>query len=128
MYVGSLAGGKPAAAEKTSIGNVCETFIATVLTPRHLPQSRPPGFNCPIALYGKWRGNQYRFITRYRTDDPSSTVAEFDAPFARLGYCRQDCFDLFWHRHTGEWFRLFRDLPLTEALHRIEHEPHFMPC
>jgi hypothetical protein len=31
---------------------------------------------------------------------------EFDAPFARLDWIRRDHFDIQWHRHTGEWFRL----------------------
>ena len=86
------------------IGVACERFIAEVLTPRFLPEIRPTEFNYPIAIYGKWHGNKYRFITRYRSDDPRSYAPEFDAPFARLEYVNRDHFDLSWHRHTGEWF------------------------
>ena len=89
---------------------------------------RPTQFNYPVAIYGKWHGNKYRFITRYRSDDPRSYEPEFDAPFARLEYVSRDCFDLSWHRHTGEWFCLFERQSLAEALHRIESEPHFEPC
>ena len=128
MYVGGRAGNKPPTSEKMGIGVACERFIAEVLTPRFLPEIRPTEFNYPVAIYGKWHGNKYRFITRYRSDDPRSYTPEFDAPFARLEYVNRDKFDLSWHRHTGEWFRLFEYLPLTEALHLIESEPYFRPC
>jgi hypothetical protein len=128
VYVGGRAGNKPREAEKTAITGVCEKFIAEVLKPRFLPEVRPTEFNYPVAIYGKWHGNKYRFITRYRSDDPRSDEPEFDAPFARLEYVSRDRFDLSWHRHTGEWFCLFERLSLAEALHWIESEPHFEPC
>jgi hypothetical protein len=126
VYAGARAGNKPSASEKPIITDCCEKFIAEVLTPRFLPEIRPcPEGNYPIALYGKWHGNKYRFITRYRSDDPRSYGPEFDAPFARLEYARRDCFDLSWHRHTGEWLCMFERLSLMEALHVIESTPHF---
>jgi hypothetical protein len=128
VYVGGKAGNKPARSEKVAIISACEKMIAEVIRPRFLPEVRPREFNYPIAIYGKWHGNKYRFITRYRSDDPRSSEPEFEAPFARLEYVNRDCFDLSWHRHTGEWLCLFERLPLAEALHRIETEPHFEPC
>lgn len=128
VYVGGRAGNKPPPAERAVIAAACETFIAEVLIPRFLPEIRPTEFNYPIAIHGKWHGNKYRFLTRYRSDDPRSYVPEFDAPFARLEYISRDRFDLSWHRHTGEWFCLFQRLSLAEALHLIEGEPYFVPC
>ena len=127
VYVGGRAGNKPSAGEKSAIVAACEKFIAEVLEPRFLPVIRPTEFNYPIALYGKWHGNKYRFITRFRSDDPRSYEAEFEAPFARL-YVDRDCFDLSYHRHTGEWFCLFERVSLAEALHLIESDGHFAPC
>jgi len=128
-YVGGRAGNKPAAVEKAAITAACERLIAEVLRPRFLPEVRRSArFNYPIAIAGKWLGNKYRFVTRYRSDDPASLVAEFDAPFARLDYIRQDCFDLMWHRHTGEWHCVSERLSLAEALERIGSEPYFHPC
>jgi hypothetical protein len=103
-----------------AISAACDAFIADVLRPRFLPDIRPTEFNYPIAIYGKWHGSKYRFLTRYRSDDPRSYEPEFEAPFARLDSVSRDCFNLFWHRHTGEWFRLFEHVPLAEALHLIE--------
>ena len=105
--------------EKVAIIAACEKFIAEVLRPRFLPEIRPTAFNYPVAIDGKWLGNKYRFITRYRSDDPRSYAPEFAAPFARLEYVSRDCFDLSWHRHTGEWFCLFQRQSLAEALHLI---------
>jgi hypothetical protein len=128
VYVGGRAGSKPPPVEKVAITAVCEKFITEVLRPRFLPEIHSTAFNYPIAIDGKWHGNKYRFITRYRCDDPRSYEPEFEAPFARLEYVSQDCFDLSWHRHTGEWLCLFQRQSLAEALHLIESEPHFEPC
>ena len=128
VYVGGRAGNKPPPTEKVAITAACEKFIAGVLRPRFLPEIRPTAFNYPVAIDGTWHGNKYRFITRYRSDDPRSYEPEFDAPFARLEYVSRDCFDLSWHRHTGEWLCLFQRQSLAEALHLIESEPHFEPC
>ena len=128
VYVGGHAGNKPSPTEKAAITMACEKFIAKGLTPRFLPEIRATEFNYPVVIYGKWHGNKYRFLTRYRSDDPGSYAPEFDAPFARLDYVSRDCFDLSWHRHTGEWFCVFERLSLAEALHLIESEPYFVPC
>ncbi len=129
VYAGGRAGKKPPPAEKAAITAACDRFIADVLIPRFLPQVRPNAtFNYPVALYGKWLGNKYRFLTRYRSDDPRSIAPEFDAPFARLDYVSQDAFDLFWHRHTGAWICLFQHVSLAEGLRLIESEPYFAPC
>jgi len=128
VYVGGRGGNKPPPTEKVAITAACEKFIAGVLRPRFLPEIRPTAFNYPVAIDGTWHGNKYRFITRYRSDDPRSYEPGFDAPFARLEYVSRDCFDLSWHRHTGEWLCLFQRQSLAEALHLIESEPHFEPC
>jgi hypothetical protein len=129
VYVGGRAGNKPSPGEKSVITAACEAFTADVLKPRFLPEIRPTTeHNYPIDIYGKWLGNKYRFITRYRSEHPRSYKPEFDAPFARIEYVSRDRFDLSWHRHTGEWLRMFEYLSLAEALHMIESTPHFMPC
>jgi hypothetical protein len=115
-------------AEKLVITAECEKLIASVLMPRFLPEIRPTEFNYPITIYGKWHGNKYRFITRFRSDHPNSISPEFEAPFARLEYVGRDRFDLSYYRHTGEWFRLLEALSLTEALDMLQRDGHFHPC
>lgn len=129
VYVGGRAGNKPPPGEKSAIAAACERFIAEVLTPRFLPEIRPSTeFNYPVAIGGKWHGNKYRFFTRYRSETQFSYRPEFEAPFARLEYVSRDCFDLSYHRHTGEWLRIFERLSLKDALDTIESVPNFTPC
>lgn len=107
----------------------CERLIAETLRPRFLPEVRPRATgNHPVAIDGKWHGNKYRFFTRYRSDDPNHLAGGFDAPFARLDDISRDCFNLMWHRHTGEWHLVFERLPLAEALRLIATEPFLQPC
>jgi len=54
-------------AEKVVITAKCQRFIDEVLKPRFLPAIRPIQFNYPIDILGKWHGNHYRFVQRYRS-------------------------------------------------------------
>jgi hypothetical protein len=112
------------AEQKAAIAATCEKFIAEVLRPRFLPEIRPSPFNYPVAIFGKWRGNKYGFVTRYRSGFPDNEGEEFDSAFARLDHL-EECFtdirfDVMWHRHTGQWFRLHSSVALEEALGLIE--------
>ena len=114
------------AAEKAAIGARCDRFVAEILKPRFLPAIRPTGFNYPIDMFGRWRGDKYSFITRYRSGFPDNAGEEFDSAFTRLDHL-EEClaetrFDVMWHRHTGQWFRLFPSVALDEALRLIESE------
>lgn len=112
------------AQEKTAIAKTCDSFIENVLRPRFLPEIRPTQFNYPVALFGKWRGTKYSFITRYRSGFPDNKGEEFDSAFTRLDLEEESyttiLFDVMWHRHTGQWFRLFASVSLEDALHLIE--------
>jgi hypothetical protein len=128
VRVRSQVGQKPPEPEKAAITAACERFLAEVLRPRFLPEIRPStSFNYPVAITGKWHGNKYRFLQRFRSDDPDALEPEFDAPFARLEYVGRDCFDVSWYRHTGEWWCLHRSVSLTEALRLIESDGHLHP-
>ncbi len=70
VYVGAHTGNKPSVMEKFHVAEACEKLIANVLKPRFLPEIRPTAFHYPIAIYGKWHGTKYRFITRYRSETP----------------------------------------------------------
>ena len=119
------------AAEKAAIAASCDRFIAETLKPRFLPAIRPTQFNYPVDIFGKWRGSKYSFITRYRSGFPDNAGEEFDTAFTRLDHL-EECvtetrFDIMWHRHTGQWFRLFSSVTLEEALRLIETEELLLP-
>ncbi len=59
--------------EKVVITATCQRFIDEVLKPRFLPAIRPTQFNYPIDILGKWHGNRYRFVQRYRTHPVKAT-------------------------------------------------------
>jgi hypothetical protein len=103
-------------AEKAGVTEACERLIDEFLKPRFLPAIRPTEFNYPVDILGKWHGAKYRLIQRYRSGFPDNLGEEFDAPFARLDWISRDRFDIQWHRHTGEWFRLHRGLTLVKAI------------
>ncbi len=127
VYVRQRGQPKPPESEKAAITAACERFIAEVLKPRFLPRIEPTCFNYPVNIYGKWHGNKYRFIQRFRSDHPDAITPEFDAPFARLEYVGRDRFDLSYYRHTGEWLCLYRSVPFAEALKLIESDGHLHP-
>jgi hypothetical protein len=128
IYAGGRPGNKPRSAEKIAITAACESLIADVLLPKYLPEVMPSEFNYPIAIYGKWHGNKYRFITRYRSDQPNFSTPEFEAPFARLEYVSRNRFKLSYYRHTGEWYCLYQWITLNEALALIADGMYFQPC
>ena len=115
------------AAEKERVGAACQRLIDELLKPRHLPEIVPTLFNYPVDIRGRWHGKRYRFVQRYRSGFPETLGEEFDAPFARLDWTGPDRFDLHWHRHTGQWFRLYHDLSLEEALKAIEADGRLHP-
>jgi hypothetical protein len=120
MRVKRPPGGGLSDSEKALITAACQRFIDEVLKPRFLPAIRPTQFNYPVDIRGKWRGNRYRFIQRYRSGFPENSGEEFDAPFSALDWVSRNRFDIQWHRHTGAWFCRYRGLSLAEALKTIE--------
>ncbi len=109
-------------AEKATVTAACEKLIGEFLKPRFLPVIRPTQFNYPVDIRGKWLGTKFRFIQRYRSGFPDNLGEEFDAPFARLDWISRDRFDIQWHRHTGEWFRLHRHLTLVQAIETLQSD------
>lgn len=119
------------AEEKAAIATVCERVITESLKPRFLPAVRPSPSNYGIDIVGRWRGSKYSFVTRYRSGFPENAGEEFDSAFARLDHvaeCLTETrFDVMWHRHTGQWWRLHASVTLDEALRLIEAEPLLQP-
>jgi hypothetical protein len=118
---------KPDEAEKRRIVAACEAFIRDVLTPRFLPRVKPTHWNYPIDIHGAWAAGRYRFVQRYRSGHEDNHGEEFDAPFARIDRMGPDRFDIYWMRHTGKWWRLYRGVTLAEALKALEVDGHLHP-
>jgi hypothetical protein len=115
------------ALEKAAVTSACQRLIDDYMKPNFLAAVRPTKFNYPVDILGKWRGTQYRFIQRYRSGFPENLGEEFDSPFARLDRISRGRFDLMWHRHTGQWFRLHHGLSLEQALATLKSDGHLHP-
>jgi hypothetical protein len=113
--------------EKQTIIATCDAFITNVLKPRFLPVIKPTQFNYPVDMRGEWRAGRYRFMTRYRSGHEDNAGLEFDAPFARIDHMGADRFDLYWMRHTGQWWPLRSGLSLAESLRSIEEDNILYP-
>lgn len=117
--------------EQAAVAAACDRFIAEMLKPRFLPEIGPTAFNYPIDIFGKWGGNKYSFIQRYRSGFPDNFGEEFTSAFARLDLVQQWTeevrFNMMWHRHTGRWLCLHRAVTLDRALQLIEAEPLLRP-
>lgn len=117
--------------EKTAIAAACGQLIAETLKPRFLPEIRATEFNYPVDIFGKWRGNKYSFITRYRSGFPGNAGVEFASAFTRLDHVAESIdenrFDVMWRRHTGQWFRVHSSIALEEALRLIKTEGLLQP-
>ena len=105
---------------KRAIVTACDTFVREVLKPRFLPEIRPTPWNYAIDIRGIWAGGRYRFVQRYRSGMEHNRGEEFDAPFARIDRMGPDRFDIFWMRHTGQWWRLHAGVSLADALNLLE--------
>lgn len=117
----------PDEAEKQAIINACEHFIATVVKPRFLPQIRPTQFNYTVDIFGEWRAGRYRFMQRYRSGHADNLGREFDAPYARIDRMAPDRFDIYWMRHTGQWWPVHKGKTLAESLRLLETEEFLWP-
>ncbi|MDR3774218.1 MAG: hypothetical protein P4L26_12765 [Terracidiphilus sp.] len=113
--------------EKQRIVAACETFIRDVLKPHFLLRIVPTKFNYPVDIHGAWAGGRYRFLQRYRSGMEHNPGEEFDAPFARIDRIGADRFDIYCMRHTGKWWRLYRDVTLAEALQILENDSILHP-
>ena len=108
--------------EKANVTKACERLIEEFFKPRFSPAIRPTTFNYPADILGKWHGTKHRFIQRYRSGFPENLNDEFDAPFARLDWISPDRFDIQWHRHTGAWFCVHRNLTLAHAIETLKSD------
>lgn len=118
----------PPTALKGAVAARCDAWITEVLVPRHLPEIRSQAeYNFCIGLHGAWRGNAYRFLSRWRTGTSRTPVEEWDTPWARLQHFAPGRFDIGWMRHTGAWWTLHRGLTLDEAMAILAEEPVLQP-
>ena len=115
-------------AVKTNMEAKANDLIETVLKPNHIkPPSGDERFNYIVDIYSKWYRSYFYFCAKYACPGPNAISPFFETKFARLEYVDNECFNLSYMRHTGQWWEIYTELSLDESLDAIRDEPHFLP-
>ena len=88
------------------------------------PLPEPQEYNHCIDIFGKWRGNHYSIMQKFKTGK-NAMVEYFDVGLARLEYYGQDRFNLAYFRHTGQWFTIFENISTEDAKKTILEDTWF---
>ncbi|MDX9973214.1 MAG: hypothetical protein RBU21_09520 [FCB group bacterium] len=122
---------KPSSAPPAVKAEVCakaQALVDSELKPRHIePPPEKSDFNYIVDITTKWRGRFFYFASKYASPGPNAISPYFDAPFTRLEYRHNGRFNLAYMRHTGQWWQLYEDLTIEEAMEAIREEELFQP-
>lgn len=91
------------------------------------PPPEDPRFNYRTGLYTVWFRGWLYLCSTFACPSPNALSPTFESRFARLEYAGGDRFHLAYMRHTGEWWEVYRDLPLEQAVETIRREQLFHP-
>jgi hypothetical protein len=114
--------------EKQLIEQKCNELIETEFKPKYIES--PPtdrDFNYRADIFGKWYRNYFYFCSTYNCPSPRAISPSFEARSARLEYVGQDCFNVAYMRHTGQWWEILHGLSLEECLSEIRNNPLLQP-
>jgi hypothetical protein len=89
--------------------------------------AKEKGFNYVVEIYTKWWRNYFYFCCKFHCLSPRAIREYFEDPFTRMEYVGGDRFNLSYMRHTEQWWPVYSDLTLEEALKIIEEEIIFWP-
>jgi hypothetical protein len=105
-----------------------QTLIDDVPKPQHV---KPPGknerFNYLVDIFSKWHGRFFYFCATYNAPGPNALSPSFETRFARLEYIGNNSFAPAYMRHTGEWWEVFPELTMEQALKSISEGGMFTP-
>ena len=113
---------------KSALKEKADEIIENVIKPKHV--KAPPtdnDFNYLADVSSKWYRNYFYFCATYNCPSPNAIAPSFETKFARMEYVDDDKFNLSYMRHTGQWWEIFQELPMSECLKLITEEPYFIP-
>ncbi len=119
---------KPSVPESIKVALAAKAMhlIENVLIPRHvLPPEPDARFNYITDIGVKWYRNYFYFIAIYACPGPNALSPTFESKFARMECVGDTKFDLSFHRHTGEWIRIYEAISEDECLKAIQEDPWF---
>ena len=80
-----------------------------------------------VDVYCKWHRNNILFLAKYKDLRPDRIVAEYEDKIARLIYFNENHCDLYYMRHTGQWWDITHQVgnSFKQCLKGIKELPHF---
>ena len=110
-------------AQKLAITKQFESVIEE-LKKKIRPLPEPQESNHCIDVFGKWRGNHYSIMQKYKTGT-HAIIDYFDTGLARLEYYGEGKFNLGYFRHTGQWATIYENISTDEAKRLILEDSFF---
>lgn len=119
---------KISSAVKAEVQRRSEELIVSSLKPQHLkPPKANQNLNYLIDIFLKWHGSSLIFCSRYNCPSPNAISPSFEDKFARIEYAGHDQYNLYFRRHTAQWFEIGAGLTLDQCLEAIKEDPLFTP-
>jgi hypothetical protein len=114
---------------KAEVQRKAQELIEKHLKPAHVkPPPEDPRWNYLTGIHTKWHRSFFYFVGDYASPGPNAISATFESPFARLEYTHTGKFNLAYFRHTGQWWQIFEDLTLDDALETIRDNALLHPA
>jgi hypothetical protein len=113
---------------KRDLETKANDMVESFLKPTYIkPPSKDKDFNYIIDILTKWYRSYFYFCSKYHCPSPNAISPFFEDKFARLEYIGNNCFNLAFMRHTGQWWEIYTNLYIDECLAIIKEDPNFEP-
>ncbi len=113
---------------KHEVNEKAKMLVEKHIRPEHVkPPPKNPKFNYIVDIFTKWHGRYFYFMAKYACPGPNRIAPFFEIGFARLEFVGKNQFELAYLRHTGQWWLVFSDMILDEALDLVRSEALFNP-
>jgi hypothetical protein len=111
--------------QKQALQARADAFVAEFYKPGIEPPPKDARFNYIVDFSTKWHGAYLQFIVKYACPGPNALSPFFEIAFARLGYWRPDCWNIWARRHNDQWMVIDSDLTLDQCFEEMRQNPWF---
>lgn len=113
---------------KSSVNMIIGQFINDYLKPKYIqPPPENRRFNYITDIFSRWHHHYLHLCTTYNSPHPDAISPSFELKFTRLEYISNDCYNMSYMRHTGQWREIYRGMTLDECIETIKEDSFFAP-